>query len=190
MIVQNTDQWHHRLTLPRCGPCWRFLLAMLAVVSVLQHDCSAQDLSKLRTGSLIDDFTLQDQQGSERKLSDLLAESPIALVVNRSAGWCSHSKDQLIGLQKELESIERTGLKVVALSYDEQPALKNFATAKKIQFPLLADPGSKVIRKLGLVNTTRKKGTLRYGVAHPLTIIINQDRSVAGILQGLSLIHI
>ena len=157
---------------------------MLAVVSVLQHDCSAQDLSKLRTGSLIDDFTLHDQQGSERKLSDLLAESPIALVVNRSAGWCSHSKDQLIGLQKELESIERTGLKVVALSYDEQPALKNFATAKKIQFPLLADPGSKVIRKLGLVNTTRKKGTLRYGVAHPLTIIINQDRSVAGILQG------
>ncbi len=83
-----------------------------------------------------------------------------------------------------MESIEASGLKLVTLSYDKANVLKDFASLKGIQFPLLADPESKVIEQLGIVNTTRKKDTLRHRVAYPLTILINRDSTVAGVVKS------
>lgn len=62
--------------------------------------------------------------------------------------------------------------------------LEKFASSKGIQFPLLADPDSKVIRQLGIANTAAKKGSRKYNIAHPLTIVINSDSTVAGVLPG------
>ena len=68
------------------------------------------------------------------------------------------------------------------MSYDKKEILTKFAEAKGIQFPLLADPESKVLRKLGIVNTGPKEGTRKFNIAHPLTIMINQDGTVAGVI--------
>ncbi len=62
--------------------------------------------------------------------------------------------------------------------------LKKFASAKGIQFPLLADPDSKVIRRLGIANTSAKKGSSKYNIAHPMTILISADSTVAGVIPG------
>jgi len=56
--------------------------------------------------------------------------------------------------------------------------LQKFASAKGIQFPLLADPGSKVIRQLGIANARGKN------IAHPMTILISQDSKVAGVVDA------
>ena len=85
-------------------------------------------------------------------------------------------------MQSELNSIETSGLQVVGLSYDQLPVIKQFASQEGIEFPLLADPKSRVIEQLGVVNTTRKKGTIRYRVAYPLTILINRDSKVAAVI--------
>jgi len=85
-----------------------------------------------------------------------------------------------VQLQDNLDSIKEAGLKPVGISYDKVETLSSFAEAKGIQFPLLADPDSKVLRQLGIINTAEKKGTKKYNIAHPLTIVINQDSTVAG----------
>lgn len=83
-----------------------------------------------------------------------------------------------------MDTIKEAGLRPVGLSYDKVDVLQKFASGKGIQFPLLADPDAKVIRQLGIVNTSGKKGTRKYNIAHPMTIVINQDSTVAGVLPG------
>lgn len=160
-------------------------VTLFAIASLLMPPSAfAQQASGPIAGTRIADFSLQDQDGEIQKLSELLSEGPIALVVVRSAGWCTLSKNQLRQLQNELESIEATGIRLVGLSYDRAETLNDFADSSGIQIPLLADPESRVIQQLGIVNTARKIGTIRYKVAHPMTILISSDRTVAGVVQG------
>lgn len=70
------------------------------------------------------------------------------------------------------------------MSYDNVEIIKKFSESKGIQFPLLADPESKVLRQLELVNTSARKGSKKYNIAHPLTILINQDSTVAGVIDA------
>ncbi len=135
-------------------------------------------------GSSIENFTLHDQHGVPKKLSDLLSDTATAIVVVKSAGWCSQSKEHLLHLQQQAESFDAAGLKIVCLSYDNVEVLGSFATREEIKFPLLADPTSKVIRQLGLTNTKFKKGTLRYGLAHPATIVIDPVGNVIDVASG------
>ncbi len=75
--------------------------------------------------------------------------------------------------------IEASGIQVVAISYDSVDVLRTFASKNKIEFALFSDPGSHVIKSFGLLNETAGKG--RYGgIAHPLTVMVDQDRKVVG----------
>ena len=65
----------------------RLLFATLIALALQPSVASAQKASGPRVGSSIEDFSLPDQHGQNRKLSALLADGPIALVVLRSAGW-------------------------------------------------------------------------------------------------------
>jgi alkyl hydroperoxide reductase subunit AhpC len=48
--------------------------------------------------------------------------------------------------------LEQRGIGLIGVSYDAVDALRKFATAKGIGFPLLADEGSRVITELGLLD--------------------------------------
>ena len=163
---------------------FRVLLSAVLTLAFIVSTALAQQEAGPQIGSKVKDFSLVDQFGKNQKLSELLTDGPIALVVLRSAGWCGKSKEQLIELQRNRKSIEASGIRVVGLSFDKAEVLSDFSNLNDIEFPLLADPTSKVIEQLGIVNTSRKKGTLRYKVAYPLTILINRDRTVAGVVKG------
>jgi peroxiredoxin Q/BCP len=82
-------------------------------------------------------------------------------------------------LQKELKTIEAAGVKVVGISYDSVEVLKGFADKRKITFPLLSDPDSKVIAAYGIRNKEtagKKLGKIDLdGVPYPGTIIVDRD---------------
>lgn len=88
-------------------------------------------------------------------------------------------------LQQEADSFDEAGLKIACLSYDSVEVLGSFAARKGINFPLLSDPESNVIRQLALLNTKFKKGTVRFGVAQPATILIDRDGVVIDVTAGL-----
>ena len=116
------------------------LLAILLCLSMFPSLAGGQNSSGPALGTVIKDFELSDQHGKIQKLSQLLSKGPAALVVTRSVGWCTQSKEQLIDLQSELESLQKSGLQVIGLSYDRMDVLKYFAEGNEIEFPLLADP--------------------------------------------------
>ena len=68
-------------------------------------------------------------------------------------------------LQNAKQRFESQGLKLAAISYDSPAILKDFAERHKIEFPLLADPNSEVIRSFNLLNAEAKGMTK--GMAYP-----------------------
>ena len=56
-------------------------------------------------------------------------------------------------MQSAKTRFEKQGIKLAAISYDSEAILKYFADRQKIDFPMLADPESKVIRDYHVLNT-------------------------------------
>jgi hypothetical protein len=61
-----------------------------------------------------------------------------------------------VQLQNAKQRFEAQGLKLAAISYDSRAILKDFADRHGIQFSLLADPDSKIIRSFEVLNPEAK----------------------------------
>lgn len=69
-------------------------------------------------------------------------------------------------MQRAIPRFEKQGLKFAAISYDSEEILKFFSDRHKIDYPMLADPDSQVIRAYGVFNaeaTGMQKGFARPG---------------------------
>ena len=76
-------------------------------------------------------------------------------------------------LQNAKAKFERQGIQLAAISYDTQAILTDFAKRHKIEFPLLADPESRVIRSFKVLNEEAKG--MNRGMAHPGFFYIDQS---------------
>jgi hypothetical protein len=70
-----------------------------------------------------------------------------------------------VQLQNAKAKFEQQGIRLTAISYDSQAILLDFAKRHNIEFPLLADPDSKVIRSFNVLNAEAKG--MNKGMAHP-----------------------
>jgi peroxiredoxin len=107
----------------------------------------------LRAGQKAPDFSATDQFGKMQTLETLRGPKGTVLLFYRSADWCPYCKGQLIQLQAAKDRFEKQGLKVAGISYDNVEILKYFSGRRKIEFPLLSDPYSKIIRMYQVLNT-------------------------------------
>ena len=76
-------------------------------------------------------------------------------------------------LQNAKARFEREGIKLAAISYDSPAILLDFAKRHNIEFPLLADPDSKIIRSFDVINAEAKGMTK--GMAHPGFFYIDES---------------
>jgi hypothetical protein len=84
----------------------------------------------------------------------------------------------LVELEQNLARIRKAGLGLAAISYDSVAILKNFADRRKITFPLLSDPESKIIRAFGILNEEVKPGAVPYGIPRPGTFIVDRQGKI------------
>lgn len=68
-------------------------------------------------------------------------------------------------LQRSLDDYKRSGIAVFAVSYDPVEVLQRFTQQRGIEFPLLSDVGSRVIRELGLYNVHIVQQQAAFGFA-------------------------
>jgi len=85
-----------------------------------------------------------------------------------------------VELEGRYEAIRSQRLGLAAISYDSTDILKRFSDSRGITFPLLSDPGSAVIKRYGLLNTTVEPGTRTYGIPFPGTFMVDR----AGIVRA------
>jgi hypothetical protein len=84
----------------------------------------------------------------------------------------------LVELGQNVDRIRKAGLGLAAISYDSPAILKNFADRRKITYPLLSDPESKIIRAFGILNETVKPGTSQFGIPHPGTYVVDRQGKI------------
>ena len=74
--------------------------------------------------------------------------------------------------------VQKRGLGLAAISYDSVAVLRDFASRKKITFPLLSDPDSRVIRAFGILNESVKPESPQYGIPYPGTYLVDTQGKV------------
>jgi hypothetical protein len=71
--------------------------------------------------------------------------------------------------------LEQNGVRLAAISYDSQDTLQAFAQTYHIEFPLLSDRASAVIRSFGIFNANIAPGLRAHGVPHPVEYLVSPD---------------
>jgi len=81
-----------------------------------------------------------------------------------------------VQLQNAKGKFEKQGIRLAAISYDSPAILMDFAKRHNIEFPLLADPDSKIIRSFNVLNAEAKGMTK--GMAHPGFFYIDESGAI------------
>jgi AhpC/TSA family protein/cytochrome c biogenesis DsbD-like protein len=85
-----------------------------------------------------------------------------------------------VELQSQYEELKRRGLGLAAISYDPVETLEKFSSERGITFPLIADSGSAIIKRYGLLNTTVEPGAPSFGIPFPGTFMLDR----AGVVRS------
>lgn len=103
----------------------------------------------MKPGDLAPDFSLPDQDGTERKLSDLLNDGPVVLFFYPAAmtAGCTAQSCHFRDLAKEFEE---AGAQRVGISRDDVATQKKFAELNGFDYPLLADVDGEVAEQFGV----------------------------------------
>jgi peroxiredoxin len=103
-------------------------------------------------GSKAPDFTLPNQDRQPISLRDLTAKGPVVLAFFPAA-FSSTCTKELCTFRDQLGPLNHlVKAQVVGVSVDSPFALKAFANAERLQFPLLSDFNKEAIRAYDVVN--------------------------------------
>ena len=80
-------------------------------------------------------------------------------------------------LERSLPVLREEGFGLAGISYDSVAVLENFAARRKITYPLLSDPESKVIRSFGILNEQVQQA-MQAGIPYPGTFVVDAEGRV------------
>ena len=122
-------------------------------------------------GDLAPDFTLPDDQGADRTLSDFLATGPVVLFFYPAAmtSGCTAQSCHFRDLAAEFAEL---GAHRIGISPDGVTKQRQFSEANKFDYPLLSDVEGEVAKQFGV---WRKLLPLH---AKRATFVIAEDRTI------------
>jgi len=82
-----------------------------------------------------------------------------------------------VELERSLPVLREERFGLAGISYDSVAVLEHFATRRKITFPLLSDPDSKIIRDFGILNE-KVQQAMQAGIPHPGTFVVDAEGRV------------
>ncbi|MDR6318069.1 peroxiredoxin [Actinoplanes couchii] len=131
-------------------------------------------------GDIAPDFELPDQDGTPRKLTELLADGPVVLFFYPAAmtKGCTAEACHFRDLAAEFRD---AGVQRVGISKDPVAKQKEFADLHKFDYPLLSDPEMTaaaaygVKRKLALGPLSTKRMTFVIGTDQKIIDVIHSE---------------
>jgi peroxiredoxin Q/BCP len=131
----------------------------------------------MQKGDVVPDFTLPDQTGAPRKLSDLLANGPVVLFFYPAAMTygCTKESCHFRDLAGEFAAV---GAQPVGISADTVEKQEQFDKKESLGFTLLSDPDREVAAQFGV-----KRGVSFLKVKRS-TFVIDTDRTILEVLHS------
>lgn len=130
-------------------------------------------------GDRVEDFALKDQNGQQRRLSELLTDGPVVLFFYPAAmtSGCTAESCHFRDLGAEFAKL---GAQRVGISRDEVDKQRRFADKYDFDYPLLSDPDGAVARQLG-VRRLLPLGPLS---TKRVTFVIDTDATVLDVIHS------
>ncbi|MFF0383130.1 peroxiredoxin [Streptomyces sp. NPDC004286] len=131
----------------------------------------------LQIGDKVEDFTLPDETGTERRLTDLLADGPVVLFFYPAAltSGCTAEACHFRDLAGEFAA---AGAQPVGISGDTVEKQQEFAGRHTLGMPLLSDTDGTIRERFGVKRGFTLAPTKR------VTFVIGQDRTVLEIVRS------
>ncbi len=131
----------------------------------------------MNVGDTVPDFTLPDETGESRSLTDLLAKGPVTLFFYPAAMTygCTKESCHFRDMKAEFEAV---GAQRVGISADKVEKQKQFSDKHSFDYPLLSDPDRTVAEIFGV-----KRGFGPIPVKRS-TFVIDTDRKVLGVVNS------
>lgn len=132
----------------------------------------------MHVGDQVEDFTLPDETGTPRRLSELLAGGPVVLFFYPAAmtAGCTKESCHFRDLAGELAAL---GARAVGISADPVDKQRQFADKHSFGYPLLSDPDRVVAGKLGV-----GRGLLGLSPLKRTTFVIDTDRRILAAISS------
>ncbi|SOD72848.1 peroxiredoxin Q/BCP [Jatrophihabitans sp. GAS493] len=131
----------------------------------------------MKTGDVIADFELPDQDGHLRKLSELTATGPVVLFFYPAAMTTGCTKESCHFRDLAAEFAE-LGAQRVGISADTVAKQKQFSDKHSFDYPLLSDPDRAVAETFGV---KRRIGALPN---KRTTFVIGQDLRIIEVISS------
>ncbi|KOV81642.1 peroxiredoxin [Nocardia sp. NRRL S-836] len=131
----------------------------------------------MKPGDLAPDFTLPDQDGTDRSLSELLGNGPVVLFFYPAAmtSGCTAQSCHFRDLAAEFA---QAGAQRVGISRDEVARQKEFAERNGFDYPLLSDVEGEVAERFGVRRRFGPIPVKRH------TFVIGTDRRVVEVVKS------
>lgn len=136
----------------------------------------------MQAGDLVEDFTLQNQDGETVSLSDF-KDSPVVLFFYPRADTPGCTIEAC-GFRDTFAKLQKAGAVILGISRDDVKAQKKFQIKYSLPYMLLADPEMDLINRYDLVQPKNMYGKMVKGVKRT-TYIISADKG-----EGQKLLHI
>ncbi len=127
----------------------------------------------MNPGDLVEDFTLQNQDGKEVSLSDF-KDSPVVLFFYPRADTPGCTIEAC-GFRDSFEKLKAAGAILLGISRDTVKAQKKFEEKYDLNYPLLADPDEKVCNQFGVIKPKNMYGKLVSGIERTTFVIAPAD---------------
>ncbi|MER7174431.1 peroxiredoxin [Streptomyces mesophilus] len=133
--------------------------------------------TRIEVGDKVDDFTLPDETGTPRALSELLSQGPVVLFFYPAAltPGCTAEACHFRDLAAEFAAV---GAQPVGISADPVARQQEFTERHALGMPLLSDPDGTVREKFGVARGFSLVPTKR------ITFVIGTDRSVLEVIRS------
>ncbi|MEU5072255.1 peroxiredoxin [Streptomyces asoensis] len=131
----------------------------------------------LTAGDLVEDFSLPDETGTVRSLTELLADGPVVLFFYPAAltGGCTAEACHFRDLAAEFAAV---GARPVGVSGDSVDRQQEFTGKHALGMPLLSDVDGSVRERFGVKRGFSLAPTKR------VTFVIGQDRTVWEVVRS------
>jgi peroxiredoxin Q/BCP len=136
----------------------------------------------MQAGDIVEDFTLENQDGKKVSLSDY-KKSPVVLFFYPRADTPGCTIESC-GFRDAFEKFQKAGIVVLGISRDTVKEQKKFKEKYSLPYDLLADPEMVLIQRYGLLKDKSMYGKLVKGVART-TYLIGPDTG-----KGQRLLHV
>ena len=120
-------------------------------------------------GDLVQNFTLPDQDGTPRSLSDYKS-TPVVLFFYPRADTPGCTIEAC-GFRDSFERLQAAGITVLGISRDTVKAQKKFQQKYNLPYPLLADPDERICAYFDVIKPKAMYGKLVKGVERTTFVI-------------------